>query len=58
MEMDFDLGKIPVWELTVFALAALAVVVVVILWIFFGYSLVLVPKTVPTIEAGLSAVLV
>lgn len=56
--MDFDLGKIPVWELTVFALAALAVVVVVILWIFFGYSLVLVPKTVPTIEAGLSAVLV
>jgi len=46
----------PVWEIAVFVLAILLIMVVFVLWWFFGYSFVIVP-TGSTVNAPLLAAL-
>jgi len=52
-----DWSKIPVWEIAVFALAITAVLIVFVLWYFFGYDLALVQNTNPTMQSSLVSIL-
>ncbi|MFH1404026.1 MAG: hypothetical protein ABIH11_07145 [Candidatus Altiarchaeota archaeon] len=44
-DLDFLIPEnIPLWELTIIAVAAVAVLLVFIVWYFLGYNLVVVPN--------------